>query len=154
MNSFRLLLCTLAIMLSANVFSDGVIASDPGKSYPGFKSYELPFVIQKGKKFGYKHMSVKFYAIILKSVTACAETEKDRKNIQLLFPSNKVFTSRLGCDFENMIYYTNINNKFQIIAVYGGKTLKQAKAFLKKVKATGKFPGANIRKMQVGQEIT
>jgi hypothetical protein len=35
------------------------------------------------------------------------------------------------------------------IAVYAGRTSKEAKARLMEVKATAGFPGANIRKMQV-----
>jgi hypothetical protein len=34
------------------------------------------------------------------------------------------------------------------IALYAGRTLKEAKARLREIKATARFPGPNIRKMQ------
>jgi hypothetical protein len=34
------------------------------------------------------------------------------------------------------------------MAVYAGMTMADANAMLAKVKATGKFPGANIRRMR------
>jgi hypothetical protein len=37
---------------------------------------------------------------------------------------------------------------YGFLAVYAGLTMKEAKAWLSEVKATGRFPGANIRKMQ------
>lgn len=46
------------------------------------------------------------------------------------------------------VYYTNTANDVNFIAVYAGKTLTEAKSFLKTIQATGKFKGANARKMQ------
>ena len=52
-------------------------------------------------------------------------------------------------DVENL-FYTNVNPKFRIMAVYGGTTLAEAKRVLAAVKATGKFPGAYLRRMRTG----
>ena len=66
--------------------------------------------------------------------------------MQELFPDNKVFAFK--CDEFNTTYYTGVSNNVGFMAVYAGKTLAEAKAFLKKVEATGKFKGANIRKLR------
>lgn len=57
---------------------------------------------------------------------------------------------RFYCDdsVEENISYTNVNDKFGFLAVYAGRTLQEAKARLAEVKSTGKYAGANIRKMQ------
>jgi endonuclease V-like protein UPF0215 family len=49
-----------------------------------------------------------------------------------------------------MLFYTNVDPKFRIMAVYGGATLAEAKRVLEAVKATGKFPGAYMRRMRTG----
>jgi hypothetical protein len=95
-----------------------------------------------------------FYAIVLKSVPAKEDDcntfvpEAQRLETQALFPDHKVFTSRCA-DVENL-FYTNVDPKFRIMAVYSGTTLADAKRMLDAVKATGKFPGANLRRMRTG----
>ena len=95
-----------------------------------------------------------FYAIVLKSVPVREDDcnvfvpEAERLQAQALFPDHKVFTSRCA-DVENL-FYTNVNPKFRIMAVYGGSKLAEAKQVLEAVKATGKFPGANLRRMRTG----
>ena len=95
-----------------------------------------------------------FYAIILKSVSVTDDNcdvfvpETERLRAQALFPDHKVFTSRCA-DPENL-FYTNVSEKHRIMAVYAGTKLAEAKRFLDSVKATGKFPGANIRPMRTG----
>ena len=95
-----------------------------------------------------------FYAIVLKGVTAdegdcnVFVPEAERLDTQTLFPDRKVFTSRCA-DIENL-FYTNVNPKFRIMAVYGGSTLAEAKRALEAVKATGKFPAAYLRRMRTG----
>ncbi|MFN2491800.1 MAG: hypothetical protein ABR501_02825 [Pyrinomonadaceae bacterium] len=95
-----------------------------------------------------------FYAIILKSVKVNDDDcgvfipETERLQAQALFPDHKVFTSR--CTDPGNLFYTNVSEKHRIMAVYAGATLAQAKRFLDTVKATGKFPGANIRSMRTG----
>jgi hypothetical protein len=97
--------------------------------------------------------SQNFYAIILKSVSSPDDncetfvSEADRLEAQNLFPKNKVFTSR--CTMGGSIYYTNVAPNQQFMAVYGGATKAQADKTLAVVKSTGKFPGANLRKMHV-----
>lgn len=94
-----------------------------------------------------------FYAIILKSVSSPGDNcgtfvpEVERLEAQSLFPKMKVFTSR--CNMGGSLFYTNVNPDYQFMAVYGGATKAQADRMLVTVKATGRFPGANIRKMRV-----
>ena len=115
-----------------------------------FQAHEIPFEIPKGAVI---YESETFYAIILKTVklnsnTNCenAVSEKERLKFQELFKDNKVFA--LKCSDAGDLYYTNIANDVNFIAVYAGKTLAEANNFLKTVKAAGKFKGANARKMQ------
>ena len=93
-----------------------------------------------------------FYAVILRSVPSPAENcdnyipEPDRLSAQILFPNNKVFTSR--CAVPGQVSYSNTSAKAQFMAVYAGMSLAEANRMLASVKATGKFPGANIRRMR------
>jgi len=64
--------------------------------------------------------SAPFYAVILKGAPPCAAAQKER-----------AVTPRVG-----------------FIAVYAGDTEQQGQAFLATVKETGRFPGANLRRMQ------
>jgi hypothetical protein len=95
-----------------------------------------------------------FYAVILKSMPAgddsCAVfiSETDRLAAQALFPDRKVFSSR--CAEPGELFYTNVNEKQRMMAVYAGANLAEAKRVLAAVKATGKFPGANLRRMRTG----
>ena len=72
--------------------------------------------------------------------------EPERIAAQILFTQNKVFTSR--CAEPGQVSYSNTSSKAQFMAVYAGATQADANAMLAKVKATGKFPGANIRRMR------
>ena len=95
-----------------------------------------------------------FYAVILKSRPAgdgsCVVfiPETERLAAQALFPDNKVFSSR--CAEPGELFYTNVSDNQRMMAVYAGPTLAEAKRVLAEVKATGKFPGANIRRMRTG----
>lgn len=95
-----------------------------------------------------------FYAIILKSVPANVDdcnvfvSESDRLQAQTLFFDRKVFTDRC-VDVENL-FYSNVDSKHRMMAVYAGRTLAEAKRVLEAVKKTGQFPGANIRRMRTG----
>ena len=42
-----------------------------------------------------------------------------------------------------------MNPKLGFIALYAGETEAEAKPFLSRVQASGQFPGANLRRMQV-----
>src|SRR6266516_1434278 len=125
-----------------------------------FQPNDLPFRVPKS---GVIVDTKSFYAIILQSVKVEDDNcevfipERERLAAQALFPDHKVFTSRCF-DPENLFYtdetaprkITNISETHRIMAVYAGPTLAEAKRFLESVKATGKFPGANIRRMRTG----
>jgi hypothetical protein len=93
-----------------------------------------------------------FYAVILKSVPSPADScdnyipEPDRIAAQVLFPNNKVFTSR--CVEPGRVSYSNTSAKAQFMAVYAGLTQADANKMFALIKASGKFPGANIRRMR------
>ena len=95
-----------------------------------------------------------FYVVILKSVPSNNDScdvfipETERLSAQALFPDHKVFTSR--CAEPGELFYTNVNQNQRMMAVYGGATLAEAKRVLAAVNATGKFPGANIRRIRTG----
>jgi hypothetical protein len=130
----------------------GKVQPDPAKACGNtFKPHELCFETPKDDVARAEFLSEEFYAIILKTAERCSIPETDRTGVQQLFPRLKVFSTRFGCDddVEENISYTNVNQDYGFIAVYAGKTLKEAKARLVEVKATARFPGANIRKMKV-----
>jgi hypothetical protein len=95
-----------------------------------------------------------FYAIILKSVPApeddCSKfvPEAERLAAQSLLADRKVFASR--CVEPGELFYTNVDSKHRIMAVYAGATLAEANRALAAVEATGKFPGAYMRRMRTG----
>ncbi|HBB86008.1 MAG TPA: hypothetical protein DC047_00145 [Blastocatellia bacterium] len=95
-----------------------------------------------------------FYAVILKSMPAANDSceifipETERLAAQALFPDRKVFASR--CVEPGELFYTNLGENQRLMAVYAGSTLAEAKRVLAAVKATGKFPGANLRRIRTG----
>ena len=95
--------------------------------------------------------SAPFFAVILKSGEPCKVTQAERREAQDLFPKNKVFATRFACDddMENNVTYTGVDSKRGFLAVYAGEDRAAADAVLAKVKALGRFPGANARRMQV-----
>ena len=121
------------------------------KTNDTFKPNDLPFRMPANSVIFDTEL---FYAIVLKSVSVPDDNcdvfipESERLQAQTLFPDHKVFTSRCA-DPENL-FYTNVSDKHRIMAVYAGTNLTEAKRFLDTVKATGKFPGANIRSMRTG----
>jgi hypothetical protein len=121
------------------------------KTSATFEPHDLPFRLPENSVIFDTEL---FYAIVLKSIPAKEEDckvfvpEAERLPAQALFPDHKVFTSR--CADVETLFYTNVNPKFRIMAVYGGTTLAEAKRVLEAVKATGKFPGANLRRMRTG----
>ena len=116
-----------------------------------FEPNDLPFRIPKNAVIFDTEL---FYAVILKSVAANDDdcntfvSEPERIAAQALFPDRKVFTSR--CYEPGNLFYTNISDKHRIMAVYAGTTLAESKRALEAVKATGKFPGAYVRRMRTG----
>lgn len=114
-----------------------------------FKPYDLPFQMPRNAVI---YDTDLFYAIILQSVRAPNDEceifvpESDRLAAQALFPDHKVFTSR--CYEPGEVGYSNTSNNAHFMAVYGGMTLAEANRMLARVRATGKFPGANLRRMR------
>jgi hypothetical protein len=128
----------------------GTIHPDPARPRPGFKPHQLSFETPQDGVARDEFRSAPFYAVILKTAALCSVKEKERAEIQALFPSNKVFAPLTSCDQdpEDTIGYTNVNPKVGFIAVYAGDTAEQAQQLLAAVKQTGRFPGANLRRMQ------
>ncbi|MBA2732224.1 MAG: hypothetical protein H0U54_04965 [Acidobacteria bacterium] len=94
-----------------------------------------------------------FYAVILQSVRMrdyddCDTfvPEDSRLAAQALFPNRKVFASR--CAIPGDVYYLNVSEKAQFMAVYAGETMAEAQRVLMRVRATNRYPGANIRRMR------
>jgi len=147
---FAIILLSLAGVTSAG--APGKVQPDPTSSCSekSFKPHELCFETPKDEIARAEFLSEPFYAVILRTSAPCTITEAERLDTQRLFPRAKVFSMRFYCDenIEENISYTNVNDKFGFLAVYAGLTMKEAKARLEEVKATGKFQGANIRKMQ------
>ena len=114
-----------------------------------FEAYDLPFRLPQNAVI---YDTELFYAVILKSVPSPADScdnyipEPDRLAAQVLFPNNKVFASR--CVEPGRVSYSNTSTKAQFMGVYAGMSLAEANKLLAKVKATGKFPGANVRRMR------
>ena len=154
--------CIAAAALVASVYAQGQTKRKPVK-HPAvcgnpnvtcgsdfqFESYDLPFRIPRNAVI---YDTDLFYAVILRSAPSPADScdnfipEPDRLAAQTLFPQNKVFTSR--CPEPGRVSYSNTSPKAQFMAVFAGATQAEANRLLAQVKATGKFPGANIRRMR------
>lgn len=131
----------------------------PCKTSVTFQVNDLPF--QVGKDMVIVD-TVPFYAVILKSMAVKDDNcdvfipESDRLAAQELFPENKIFSSR--CTDPENLFYADVSSRtpryfsetHRLMAVYAGKTLAEAQQLLATVKATGKYPGANIRRMRTG----
>jgi hypothetical protein len=121
----------------------------PCKTSATFQPYDLPFRLPANAVI---YDTDLFYAVVLKSVSVPADNcdifvpEGERLAAQALFTNHKVFSSR--CAEPGGLSYTNTSSKAQFMAVYAGMTLAEANRMLASVKATGKFPGANIRRMR------
>jgi hypothetical protein len=152
MNRF-IIAAALSLVGISSAVGQGKIQPDPAKpcGSTAFKPHELCFETPKDDVARAEFLSETFYAIILKTAARCSIPEAERADVQQQFPRFKVFSPRFQCDddVEENISYTNVNEAYGFIAVYAGRTLKEAKARLLEVKATARFPGANIRKMQV-----
>jgi hypothetical protein len=118
-----------------------------------FQPHQLPFVVPSD---GVIWESEQFYAVILKSVRDASKgmdcdlfiPEPERVAAQALFPRQKVFASR--CSEPGDLFYTGVADDTQFMAVYAGRTRAEAQATLAKVRATGQFPGANLRRLRTG----
>ena len=116
-----------------------------------FEPHQLPFVVPPNAVI---FETEKFYAVILKSARDKTQDctgfvqEPERLEAQKLFPRNKVFASR--CYEPDELYYEGIDPEVMFMAVYAGRTRAEAQAMLAKVKATGKFPDAYLKRTSTG----
>ncbi len=126
------------------------VCPDPAKPCAGFKANDLSFPLPDDGKARAEARSAPFFAVILRAAERCKLTPGQAKEVQSLFPRNKVFYTRFECDDdpENNVSYTNSNPKFGFLAVYAGNERAAAEEFLEQVNALGLFPGANLRRMQ------
>lgn len=148
--SLLLLLMLVTPALSKTIYAQS-ICPDPNKPCGKFKPYELSFRVRPSKVLARaEDRSTGFYAIILKTAAPCSILEGERQSAQTLFPRNKVFLSRFECEPEDNITYSTIDHsKHGILAVYAGRTKREAGIFLTRVHRTGRFPDAYMRRMAV-----
>jgi len=115
-----------------------------------FEPHDLPLSIPENAVIW---DSEQFYAIILKSVNARRDCnahvpEGERLEAQQLFPNHKVFATR--CAEPGTLFYTNTNPNYNFMAVFAGTTRAEANRMLGRVRATGRYPTANLRLMRAG----
>ena len=116
-----------------------------------FEPHQLPFRVPRNAVI---LETEKFYAVILKSGRDTTQDctafvpESERLEAQALFPRHKVFASR--CYEPAELYYEGIGPEVRFMAVYAGRTRAEAAGMLAKVKATGRFPGAYLRRTSTG----
>ncbi|HEX8921317.1 MAG TPA: hypothetical protein VF766_07545 [Pyrinomonadaceae bacterium] len=150
-----------AVMVCALIFTTsgeaqrgrGQICGDPAMrcgTANEFQPHDLSFRVPRNAVIWESEM---FYAIILQSVSAknnCEAhvSEAARLEAQALFPRHKVFADR--CPEPGTLFYTGMNSDYRFMAVYAGKTRAEAARMLARVRATGKYPTANLRRMRVG----
>src|SRR5262249_46394867 len=114
-----------------------------------FQPYDLRFSLPRNAVI---YDTELFYAVMLRSVSTANNNcdnfipEPERLAAQVLFPDHKVFASR--CPEPGTLSYSNTKLDTNFMAVYAGTTLAEANRMLAKVRATGKFLGANIRRMR------
>ena len=128
----------------------GQVCGNPADKCGEFQPYDLQFRWPRNVVI---YETEPFYAIILQSISAkdnCEThiSEETRLETQKLFPRHKVFTDR--CPDAGSIYYSDTNSDYRFMAVYAGKTRVEAERMLASIKAQGKFPTANIRRMRAG----
>ena len=116
-----------------------------------FRPHQLPFRVPPS---GIIFETEKFYMVVLKSVRRvegdCATPvpEEERVEAQKLFPRHKVFASR--CFEPDELYYEGVEPDTMFMAVFAGRTRAEAAAMLAKVNATGRFPGAYLKRTSTG----
>lgn len=128
----------------------GKVHGEMVKPPAGAKPHEIVFERPTDGVARAEYKSDPFFAVILRSAKRCAITEEERVKVQAMFPGSKVFMTRFQCgdDVEENVTYTNVDQNVAFLAVYAGDSLGQADRTLAKAKATGKFPRANLRRMQ------
>jgi hypothetical protein len=147
----RIAIIAVSPLLLAASQRAGSLCPDPAHPCAGFRAHDLSFVLPRGGVARAEARSDLFYAVVLRSGARCSIPERDREAAQRLFPARKVFSQRFECDddVENNVSYTAVNPSRAFLAVYAGLTRRQADVVLAAVARTGRFPGANLRRMQV-----
>jgi hypothetical protein len=126
-----------------------------------FEPYELPFRLPKKLAENVEYESAPFFAVVLKRLRApgcdggeyTKSLEAFRRAAQKRFPDRKVFADH-QCPNMAAVYYAPVGAKKDettveaLVAVYAGKTEKEAQAVLSK--ARGTFPGASLLRLKVG----
>lgn len=127
------------------------VCFEPARACPGFKANDLSFPLDREPRARAGQRSAPFFAVILKTTKRCALTAAEADAIQALFPDRKVFHTRFECDgdVENNVSYSNVDPNLGLIAVYAGEGRAAASEILAKVNSMKRFPGANLRNMQV-----
>ena len=127
------------------------VCGDPVRPCAGFKEHDLSFPLPADGKARAEVRSAAFFAVILETAERCRVEELRRREIQALFPRNKVFATCFECDDDpgNNVRYTNVDAKRGFIAVYAGENRTAAGELLARAKELERFPGANLRRMQV-----
>lgn len=135
----------------------GRVCPDPANPCPGFRERDLSFVLPTDTAVEAvvarpEIRSEPFYAVILRSGASCFPDE-ERLALQALFPRNKVFAGDLfECDDDaeyNYLSYTGVSAGATFLAVFAGTRREEAEAFLTNVRQLDRFPGANLRRMEV-----
>jgi len=165
-NWFVVLVLAMSALATAALASTGDVCGDPQKPCPDpeslkFDAWEMTFRVPKQMEWMKEYQSKPFYAVFLQSVKAEPDDgphgdkrcggyfdERQRLAAQKLFPTNKVFASRHGCSINGAVYYPGANRDYNFLAVYAGATKAEAENMLTKVKTTGKYPGANLRRIR------
>ncbi|MCM3870758.1 MAG: hypothetical protein ND895_08700 [Pyrinomonadaceae bacterium] len=132
-----------------------------------FAAYEMPFRLPANLKPGKEFNSAPFFGIIIKTYESedcdaddhTASIERERIQIQKVYPTRKVFASyscpnmdALTYDFPGLMDASGeraLINTF--IGVYAGQTVAQAKEFLVYVRTL--YPQAVLKRMTVGYSI-
>ncbi len=148
----RVSIAFLALAVAGAAAADtlGKVEGDPRVACEGAKPHELCFAKATDGIARGEYLSEPFYAVILMTAARCTIAEKERSDVQALFPANKVFSMRFYCDedVEEAISFTNVNDQVGFLAVYAGATKADGNKMLQAVRATKRFQGANVRKMQ------
>lgn len=132
-----------------------------------FAPYELPFRLPAALRPGKNYQSVPFYAVIVKTYEdeACdaddhtASIEGERLQMQKIYPTRKVFGSyscpnldAVDYDFEGKLDPSGERVLLvTYLAVYAGKTAKEANDFLAYVRTL--YPRAVLKRMTASYEI-
>jgi uncharacterized protein len=138
------------VFIHRAVAAAGRVLADGAKPVAGFKPHELAFATPTDGVARAESRSEPFFAVILRTALRCTITEAERAQVQALFPRWKVFMTRFECEdgIEEHITYTGADPKFGFLAIHGGTSASEAGFVLEAVKQSGRFPGANLRRMQ------